>query len=139
MTTLFGIGNDNDTDLPKLEFFSIREQLKKDKKLIYEFNKLTYKDNAGKSEDLECFTLINDVALTASTVYVTPHAESLFPDSKTDGVRLGQALVRALKPGKEASGSLLCELMDEKGGATLQISKVDLKDNKWAWNWNIKF
>ena len=139
MPTIFGYGNE-ETDQPQLEFISIREQLKKDKKVRFGFNKLVFKDNAGKSEDLECFTLINDQTLTATTVYVTPHAESLFPESKTDGVRLGEALVRLLKPkDKEISGHTLAELFNATdGGRTLQISKVDLKDNKWAWNWTIK-
>ena len=140
MTTLFGYGNEANTDLPQLEFISIREQLKKDKKVRFAFTRISFKDNAGKNEDKECFTLINDDKLVATTVYVTAHEESLFPESKTDGVRLGEALVRALKPQeKEITGQLLVELANKNEKGTLQISKVDLEDNKWAWNWTIKF
>lgn len=139
MTTLFGYGNENNTDL-SLEFVSIRELLKKDKKVRFEFTKISFKDDAGKDQNKECFTLIDDNKLVASTVYVTPYEESLFPESKTDGMRLGEALVRSLKPkDKEITGHLLVELANKHEKGVLQISKVDLDNNKWAWNWNIKF
>ena len=139
MSTIFGYGNDNYTEL-ELEFVSVRELLKKDKKVRFEFNKLSFKDNAGKDENKECFTLINDNKLLATTIYVTPYEESLFPESKTDGMRLGEALVRALKPKeKEITGHLLVELANKHEKGVLQISKVDLEENKWAWNWVIKF
>ena len=140
MTTLFGYGNENNTD-QQLEFVSIRELLKKDKKVRFQFTRISFKDNAGKNENKECFTLINDDKLLGTTIYVTPHEESLFPESKTDGMRLGEALVRSLKPTqKQITGHLLAELANEqKTIGVLQISKVTLDENKWAWNWNIKF
>ena len=140
MTTLFGYGNEKNTD-QQLEFVSIRELLKKDKKVRFQFTRISFKDNAGKDENKECFTLINDDKLLGTTIYVTAHEDSLFPESKTDGMRLGEALVRTLKPSqKQITGHLLAELANEqKTTGVLQISKVTLDENKWAWNWNIKF
>ena len=132
MTTWRDTGSDDAEQ--DIAFVSYRAIMKEEGEFTFTFTVATYNDSAGATGDSQCITLINGDENTAITCWLTQHPEALYPQSLTDGVRLGKALDRAFK------GETHLDTIDKasEAGGTLKVTKnqVEGKDY-WAWLWEI--
>jgi ABC-type cobalamin/Fe3+-siderophores transport system ATPase subunit len=121
-------------ELPEIVFVSYRQVMKENGELSFSFDVVTYNDAAGADGSSECITLINSKDSTAMTCWVNQHPDAKFPQSVTDGVRLGRALDRAFK-GETPEETV--EIASEQGGV-LKVSKNQVEGQEyWAWLWEI--
>ena len=117
--------------------------MKEEDGFTFAFDSVSFSDTAGKTDDKEIFCLFNDEQSEAICVWISEFEGSLYPNaSKTDGMRLGGAIVRAyadeLEGLDEVNGSTLASAATN---GILTVSKVKLpKESKgdWAWRWSIK-
>lgn len=128
--------NANETNSEdELTFISLRDQMKENGEASFSFSHVAYREDAGSSGEGKVITLIDEATATATSVWVTPYAESKFPqdETQTDGARLGRAIAR--KFGGENNDEVFANA-NETGGI-LTVTKNTFEDG-WAWLWEIK-
>ena len=117
-----------------IAFVSYRQIMKDEGEFNFTFTIATFNENAGAEGQSQCITLINGDENTAITCWLTQHPEALYPQSVTDGVRLGRALDRAFK------GETAQETIDKasEAGGTLKVTKNQVEGRDyWAWLWEV--
>jgi len=134
----FTNSNDDETtyeDEP-ITWVNYRIDMKEDDGFQMDFDRASYKSDAG-SHNGECFFLFNDTQNTGISVWITQHPESLYPVGVTDGQRLGNAVLRALKE-KDLGVHEMIDRVNMCEGGSLIVRKATLSNGHWAWRWEVK-
>ena len=119
-----------------IEWINYRLKMKEDSAFTFDFQRISYKEDAG-SHDGEVFYLFNDEDNQGASIWITPHPEALFEVNVTDGQRLGNALLRALNE-SDLSVYDIVDRTNMSNGGKLLVKKADLKNGHWAWRWEVR-
>ena len=128
----------DDNDAPELDFIDYREERKEAGKFFFRFDRMTYRDDAGQNGDGEVITLVNTESAEAVSVWATTPPNALFDVPFPDGVRLMNAITRTWGITEDTTGEAITELVNEKDGGSLLISKTMMDSGFEAWRWTVK-